>query len=214
MPDQGQPDKAPADLIKLIPGDGSKTKILLIELMDIGTMFRFLPIEISAEANAILLQDLQNELPQLIVEAQIGDYFERIQALNEQSRRRKVILFLSFNFGNISDAETADFMRHLEELTNPGDQVMIGFDLKKSPALLLPFLNNSALVKISKGQRADHPEVWQTTLHNPDFAEYTQNCGAMGIRVDKRDELIKAPETLFSRDEPGRAEINSDVDLI
>ncbi len=33
-------------------------------------------------------------------------------------------------------------------------------------------LDNSSLGKISKEQRAGHFAVWQTSLHNPDFAEY------------------------------------------
>lgn len=75
-------------------------------------------------------------------------------------------------------------------------------------------LNNSELGKISKEQRTDHLEVWQTSLHNPDFAEYARNCGALGIRVQKRNDLDEALEKLFAHDGPGMVEIISDVDLI
>src|SRR4029079_4384583 len=44
-------------------------------------------------------------------------------------------------------------------------------------------LNNNQLGKISKEQRAGEWEVWQPSLHNPDFAEFADNCGALGIRV-------------------------------
>ena len=44
-------------------------------------------------------------------------------------------------------------------------------------------LNNSELGKISKEQRAGNWDVWQTSLHNPGFAEYAELCGALGIRV-------------------------------
>ena len=53
-------------------------------------------------------------------------------------------------------------------------------------------LDNSSLGKISKEQRAGHFAVWQTSLHNPDFAEYARLCGAHGERVDDRGALDEA----------------------
>ena len=44
-------------------------------------------------------------------------------------------------------------------------------------------LNNGQLGKISKEQRAGEWAVWQTSLHNPDFSQYAELCGALGIRV-------------------------------
>ena len=46
-------------------------------------------------------------------------------------------------------------------------------------------LNNSQLGKISKEQRAGEWDVWQTSLHNPDFAAYAELCGADGARVTR-----------------------------
>ena len=37
-------------------------------------------------------------------------------------------------------------------------------------------LNNSTLGKITKEQRAGEFAVWQTSLHNPDFAEYAASA--------------------------------------
>ncbi len=53
-------------------------------------------------------------------------------------------------------------------------------------------LNNEELGKISKEQRASQFPVWQTSLHNPDFAEYARLCGGKGIRVSRPDELHDA----------------------
>ena len=47
-------------------------------------------------------------------------------------------------------------------------------------------LNNGQLGKIAKEQRAGEWDVWQTSLHNPNFSEYARNCGALGIRVTAR----------------------------
>ena len=53
-------------------------------------------------------------------------------------------------------------------------------------------LNNGQLGKIAKEQRAAEWDVWQTSLHNPEFADYAQLCGAHGERVTKSGELDHA----------------------
>ena len=52
-------------------------------------------------------------------------------------------------------------------------------------------LNNGELGKISKEQRSGNWDVWQTDLHNPDFAKYAELCGARGIRVSAKDSSTK-----------------------
>jgi len=75
-------------------------------------------------------------------------------------------------------------------------------------------LNNSELGKISKEQRAAELDVWQTSLHNPGFAQYAQNCGALGIRVEKLEYLIPAMEQLRDHNGPALLEVITDVALI
>ena len=67
------------------------------------------------------------------------------------------------------------FGQYLAELTTA-----VKYDMNITHVLL----NNSSLGKITKEQRAGEFDVWQTGLHNPDFAEYAALCGALGIRVD------------------------------
>ncbi len=75
-------------------------------------------------------------------------------------------------------------------------------------------LNNSELGKISKEQRAGHWPVWQTELHNPNFAEYAELCGGYGIRVTDIGDLPSALETALAQDGPSLVEIISAADLI
>jgi pyruvate oxidase len=71
-------------------------------------------------------------------------------------------------------------------------------------------LNNSELGKISLEQRKENMPIWQTQLHNINFSKYAKNCGALGIRVKKKDDLDKALKELFEHDGPGMIEIISD----
>ncbi len=75
-------------------------------------------------------------------------------------------------------------------------------------------LNNGQLGKISKEQRAGHWDVWQTALVNPSFADYANNCGAKGIRVDGREDLQAALQTALQVDGPSLVEVVTDADLI
>ncbi len=75
-------------------------------------------------------------------------------------------------------------------------------------------LNNSQLGKISKEQRAAEWDVWQTSLHNPDFAAYAQLCGALGVRVTAADQLDAALAAGFAHQGPALVEIVTDPDLI
>jgi len=75
-------------------------------------------------------------------------------------------------------------------------------------------LNNNELGKISKEQRAGGWDKWATDLVNPNFAEYADNCGALGIRVTDKNDLEKAMIRLFNHEGPGLVEVFTDVKLI
>ncbi len=75
-------------------------------------------------------------------------------------------------------------------------------------------INNAELGKISKEQRAGLFDVWQTSLHNPNFAEFATNCGAFGVRVETIDELPDALTVAIAHHGPALVEVMSDVDLL
>ncbi len=75
-------------------------------------------------------------------------------------------------------------------------------------------LHNGELGKISKEQRAGEWDVWETDLHNPNFAEYAQLCGARGIRVTSATELEDALASALEHDGPALVEIMTDAELV
>ncbi|NOR87899.1 MAG: Rieske 2Fe-2S domain-containing protein [Bacteroidales bacterium] len=75
-------------------------------------------------------------------------------------------------------------------------------------------INNSELGKISKEQRISELDVWQTSLHNPNFADYANNCGALGIRVEKLEDLEAAMQKVRDHNGPALLDIVCDVSLI
>jgi pyruvate oxidase len=97
------------------------------------------------------------------------------------------------------------FGQYLAELTTA---VKHGMDITHV------LLNNSQLGKISKEQRAGRWDVWQTTLHNPNFAEYAELCGARGWRVTSAGALDGALAAALEHRGPSLVEVISDPDLV
>jgi pyruvate oxidase len=75
-------------------------------------------------------------------------------------------------------------------------------------------LDNHSLGKISKEQLAADYPVWHTSLHNPDWADYAELCGATGIRVTRRAELDDAMTQLFATAGPVLLCIEQDAELL
>lgn len=75
-------------------------------------------------------------------------------------------------------------------------------------------LTNNELGKISKEQKAGNWQVWQTSLHNPDFAQYAEQCGAFGIRVENKEQLESAIANALNHKGPSLVEIIADPELI
>ena len=52
------------------------------------------------------------------------------------------------------------------------------------------------------------------TLHNPDFAAYAELCGALGIRVQRREDLEPALARALAHDGPALVEVMQDAELV
>ena len=75
-------------------------------------------------------------------------------------------------------------------------------------------LNNSELGKISKEQRTGEWDVWQTSLHNPNFADYAELCGAWGRRVTKSADLEPMLQEAFAHNGMSLVEVVTDPLLV
>lgn len=130
------------DLIELGAGDGKKTKILLRYLSEKGFDFNYLPIDISQNVLNELEISLQEELPNVKVETQQGTYFETLNRLASYDARKKVILMLGSNIGNLLHENAIDFLKNIQESMNENDLLFMGFDQKKNPQTILDAYND------------------------------------------------------------------------
>jgi thiamine pyrophosphate-dependent acetolactate synthase large subunit-like protein len=74
-------------------------------------------------------------------------------------------------------------------------------------------LNNAELGKITNEQRDAGKPVWETGLANPNFAEFAENCGALGIRVTDREQLDEGMDRVFAHRGPAMLEVIADPEL-
>ncbi|WP_026837575.1 L-histidine N(alpha)-methyltransferase [Gillisia sp. JM1] len=130
------------DLIELGAGDGKKTKLLLRYLTDKKIDFDYLPVDISQNALDELEESLKKELPSLSVKPQQGTYFKTLGRLSDYNSRKKVILVLGSNIGNLLHKDAIDFLKQIQEAMSPDDMLFMGFDQKKNPQTILDAYND------------------------------------------------------------------------
>lgn len=130
------------DLIELGAGDGKKTKVLLRYLSEHKYNFNFLPIDISQNVLDQLKLSLKKELPEVNVKPQQGTYFEVLERLSEFDKRKKVIMVLGSNIGNLLHPQAILFLKNIRKSMHEGDLLFMGFDQKKNPQTILDAYND------------------------------------------------------------------------
>ncbi len=189
--------------------DEKKKRLLEDRGKGISAIAIFDELTRQAPENAIMTVDVGNNAYSL------GRYFE---AVNHTFLMSGYLGSIGFAFpaamgawaavGNdrpiIAVAGDGGFCQYLAEFTTA---------VKYNMPIKLILLNNNELGKISKEQQAAHLDVWSTSLVNPDFAEYANGCGGLGIKVEKREHLAKAMKTILEHDGPAILEIMTDVKL-
>lgn len=135
-------DGSPFSLFELGAGDGKKTKILLRHLTKNGVTFDYRPIDISQNALDQLEKSLHEEIPEVEINPIQGTYFDTLRDIGNSNGRRKVILFLGSNIGNLLHPQAVEFLGNLRSSINHGDLIFMGFDQKKNPQTILDAYND------------------------------------------------------------------------
>ncbi|MCF4101953.1 L-histidine N(alpha)-methyltransferase [Gillisia sp. M10.2A] len=130
------------DLIELGAGDGKKTKLLLKQLINDNVDFTYLPIDISQNALDDLEASLHEEIPGLLVKTQQGTYIKTLEKLADYNSRKKVILVLGSNIGNLLHEDAISFLKQIQSAMGPEDMLFMGFDQKKNPQTILDAYND------------------------------------------------------------------------
>ncbi|KAA8499794.1 Histidine N-alpha-methyltransferase [Porphyridium purpureum] len=132
-------NKQPINLVELGAGDGHKTEVLLQYLIHAGVEFEYFPIDISRKAIEQLLRAKDQEWLELGLKCHglVADHMEGLRWLRTQRPGvHNVVLFLGSSIGNYDLVNAEKFLRTLRTELSPGDNLLVGFDMKKDPHIL------------------------------------------------------------------------------
>ncbi len=123
-------------LVEYGSGSSIKTRVLLAHLRDPAG---YVPIDISRDHLRASAARLAAEFPGLEVLPVCADYTRPLD-LPSPSRipGRTVIYFPGSTIGNFVPADAVDFLRVAHDEAGPAGQLLIGVDLVKDPAVLVP----------------------------------------------------------------------------
>ena len=80
-------------------------------------------------------------MPSLPIQPVSGDYFKSLPRLDHTSPR--VVMFMGSNIGNYKNENAIAFLRFLHQNMQPNDILLIGYDLRKNPKVILRAYNDS-----------------------------------------------------------------------
>ncbi len=206
-------------LIELGAGDGTKTVHLLKALVNKNINFEYFPVDISQNALDGIKSYLRTEVPTLIVKPNHNDYFKALENL-KQDGTIKIILFLGSNIGNLVDELATEFIYQLGSNLFKGDKIILGVDLKKPKAIVLPAYNDSKgvtaefnlnlLDRINKELGANFNRA--QFEHAPTYDEHIGIAKSYIKSKIKQSVIIDGIEFYFEKDELIHTEVSRKYD--
>jgi L-histidine N-alpha-methyltransferase len=119
-------------LVELGSGDARRTRFLLDASVQLGTLERFAPVDVSEEILRESAWEIATDYPTLSVEPVAGDFGE-LEAIPFEGPR--LVAFLGSTIGNLYPGQRADLLARLASALR-GDALVLGIDLVKDPARL------------------------------------------------------------------------------
>ena len=129
-------------LVELGSGSSDKTRLLLDALSRIGELGAFVPLDVSASALEQSTVDIATAYPGISVRGVVGDFTRHLSALPAGGKR--LVAFLGGTIGNLVPTERAAFLHAVRAELDPGEWLLIGTDLVKSPHVLVPAYDDAA----------------------------------------------------------------------
>jgi len=122
-------------LIELGSGTSAKTRLLLSAMSRAGALERFVPFDVDEATLRKAAAGISREYPGVRVHAVVGDFERHLPMLPAGGTR--MVAFLGSTLGNLTPAVRARFLEALAGVLAPGDMLLLGVDLVKSPERIL-----------------------------------------------------------------------------
>jgi L-histidine Nalpha-methyltransferase len=129
-------------LIELGSGSSEKTRLLLDAFTERGGLGTFVPLDVSGSALAGSTAALAADYPGLRVRGIVGDFTRHLEHLPTGGRR--LVIFLGGTIGNLLPEERSEFVAGMRAALEAGDWLLVGTDLVKDPAVIVPAYDDAA----------------------------------------------------------------------
>jgi L-histidine Nalpha-methyltransferase len=129
-------------LLELGSGSSAKTHLLLDALREAGTLRSYIPVDVSPSALSAAVASLERRHEALDLYPAVADFGQHLHQLPYPGRR--LIAFLGSTIGNYEPSERKEFLNQLTLAMQPGETLLLGVDLIKSPARLLAAYDDPA----------------------------------------------------------------------
>lgn len=123
-------------VIELGAGTASKTGLLLSATAGLQGSADYFAIDVSESALLEAKRHLEEEIANLRVHLRVGDYTDGLGQI-EAPGTRKLVLYIGSSIGNFEPEQAVELLRGIHRQLAPGDQILIGADQLKDPAMLL-----------------------------------------------------------------------------
>ena len=124
-------------VVELGAGTATKTSTLLQAIGRRQMRIKYLPVDISPSALAEAKKQVRQELPGAWIQPVIADFAHGFEFLSKIPGR-KLVLYLGSSIGNFDYGNAISFLRDVRSQLSPGDALLLGTDMVKSPDTLVP----------------------------------------------------------------------------
>ena len=121
-------------LVEFGSGSSTKTEILLSHMRDLAA---YVAIDVSPSALEDARLRLRDRFPRLRVACVVGDFWSA-EIPPELADAPRVGFFPGSTIGNLEPPEAQALLRRFARVLGPGSRLVIGVDVIKDPAILLP----------------------------------------------------------------------------
>lgn len=204
-------------LVELGAGASEKTRGLLDALGSAGTLRSYVPVDVSVGALRGAAVALTADYPELEIAPVAADFETDLHRLPGEGRR--LVAFLGGTIGNLMPAERQQFLATLRSTLAPGDSLLLGTDLVKSPDVLVPAYDDAAGVTAEFNKNLLHVVNRELKADfNPDAFDHVAVWDAEHEWIEMRlrsrfDQVVRIAEldfdVRFARGEQLRTEISA-----
>ena len=197
-----------ATFVELGAGTATKTQLLMRAAAALRGRARFVPVDVSPTPLEAARARITAEDPAVSVEPWVATHEEAMPRLASLPGG-KVVLFVGSSIGNYEGEEAIALLAGIRGALVPGDALILGTDLRKDPAVLVPAYDDAAgvtaafnlnvLARINRelGGRFDlerfrHVALWNDTasrieMHLESVGDQVVAIDRLGLRVRFRD---------------------------